>query len=225
MDSLVLQTAIGLVFLFATVAGAVSLLTEMVSRFLGLRGEYLMRGLRTMLDGGGDFKLAWADIIPHTSSGQARLDKKREDEQTKSAAAAVDSALTREKDARDAAAQAEAKAAAADTTATALATAAEADRSQADAVAKAEADAAAAAVVATAAAAQAMTAKAAAIAVTAQTEGTPYVTRVMAHPLIKATADKGVMPDQSGNTKLTNADRRNYLPTSQANRLLPRLST
>src|SRR5262245_14789612 len=78
MDSLVLQTVIGVVFLFATVAGLVSLLTETISRFLGLRGEYLLRGLRTMLDGGGKFNLEWADIIPHTSKGKERLANKRD---------------------------------------------------------------------------------------------------------------------------------------------------
>jgi len=50
MDSLVLQTAIGLAFIFATFAAAVSALTEVISRLIGLRGEYLLRGLRTLLD-------------------------------------------------------------------------------------------------------------------------------------------------------------------------------
>lgn len=57
MDSLILETVIGLVFVFAVFASIVSVLTEMVARFLGLRGEYLLRGLRTLLDGGGSFSL------------------------------------------------------------------------------------------------------------------------------------------------------------------------
>jgi hypothetical protein len=57
MDSPVIGVAIGIVFVFATLSVAVSALTEAVSRFLGLRGEYLLRGIRTMLDGGGKFKL------------------------------------------------------------------------------------------------------------------------------------------------------------------------
>ena len=57
MDSLVLETVIGLVFVFAVFASVVSMLTEVLARYIGLRGEYLMRGLRTLLDGGGDFSL------------------------------------------------------------------------------------------------------------------------------------------------------------------------
>ena len=57
MDSLVLETVIGLVFVFAVFASVVSVLTEVIARFIGLRGEYLMRGLRTLLDGGGEFSL------------------------------------------------------------------------------------------------------------------------------------------------------------------------
>lgn len=57
MDSLVLQTAIGLVFIFGITAAAVSAVTEGVSRFLGLRAEYLLRGVRTLVDGQSDFGL------------------------------------------------------------------------------------------------------------------------------------------------------------------------
>lgn len=57
MDSLVLQTAIGLVFIFGITAAAVSAVTEGVSRFLGLRAEYLLRGVRTLVDGKSDFGL------------------------------------------------------------------------------------------------------------------------------------------------------------------------
>jgi len=47
MDSLIMQTAIGLVFTFATFAGLVTVITEAISRYIGLRAEYLLRGLRT----------------------------------------------------------------------------------------------------------------------------------------------------------------------------------
>jgi hypothetical protein len=57
VDSLVLQTAIGLVFIFGITAAAVSAATEGVSRFLGLRAEYLLRGVRTLVDGKSDFGL------------------------------------------------------------------------------------------------------------------------------------------------------------------------
>jgi hypothetical protein len=57
VDSLVLQTAIGLVFIFGTTAAAVSAVTEGVSRFVGLRAEYLLRGVRTLVDGKSDFGL------------------------------------------------------------------------------------------------------------------------------------------------------------------------
>jgi hypothetical protein len=57
VDSLVLQTAIGLVFIFGITAAAVSAVTEGVSRFVGLRAEYLLRGVRTLVDGKSDFGL------------------------------------------------------------------------------------------------------------------------------------------------------------------------
>jgi hypothetical protein len=63
MDSLVLQTALGLIFVFATFAALSSVLTEVVSRFIGLRGEYLLRGLRTLLDGNSTFSLGIADLL------------------------------------------------------------------------------------------------------------------------------------------------------------------
>jgi hypothetical protein len=53
MDSLVLQTALGLVFLFAVFAALASVLTELVTRFVGLRREYLLRGIHTLVDGPG----------------------------------------------------------------------------------------------------------------------------------------------------------------------------
>jgi hypothetical protein len=59
MDSPILQTVIGLVFIFATFAALVSLATEGVSRFIGLRGEYLLRGIRSLVDGESTFELSW----------------------------------------------------------------------------------------------------------------------------------------------------------------------
>lgn len=67
MDSLVLQTAIGLVFVFATFSALVSVLTEAVSRLIGLRGEYLMRGIRSLLDGQSTFELRWSDLFRRSS--------------------------------------------------------------------------------------------------------------------------------------------------------------
>ncbi len=58
MDSLIFDTAIGLVFIFATFSLLVSVLTEGASRLIGLRGEYLLRGIRTLLDGKSEFKLS-----------------------------------------------------------------------------------------------------------------------------------------------------------------------
>lgn len=63
MDSLVLQTALGLALAFATFAALASVLTETVSRFVGLRGEYLLRGVRTLLDGKSTFDLGLADLV------------------------------------------------------------------------------------------------------------------------------------------------------------------
>src|SRR3954451_10475658 len=54
LESLILTVAIGLVFTFAVLAAVTSIVTEGIARFLGLRGEYLLRGLRTMLDGDGE---------------------------------------------------------------------------------------------------------------------------------------------------------------------------
>jgi hypothetical protein len=63
MDSLIVDTAIGLVFVFAVFSALVSVLTEGVARFVGLRGEYLLRGLRSMLDGKSTFQLSIKDLF------------------------------------------------------------------------------------------------------------------------------------------------------------------
>lgn len=71
MDSLVLQTVIGLVFIFAIFAVLVSLVTESIARFIGLRGEYLLRGIRTLVDGQSHFRLSVGDLLARTTGGPA----------------------------------------------------------------------------------------------------------------------------------------------------------
>ena len=51
MDSLIVGVTIGLVFVFAVLAALTSVLTEAVARFLGLRGDFLLRGIRALVDG------------------------------------------------------------------------------------------------------------------------------------------------------------------------------
>lgn len=63
MDNIILQTVIGLLFIFGTFAVLVSLLTESIARFIGLRGEYLLRGVRTLVDGEGYFRLSLKDLL------------------------------------------------------------------------------------------------------------------------------------------------------------------
>jgi hypothetical protein len=76
MDSLVVQTAIGMVFVFATFAAVVSVVTELIARFIGLRGEYLLRGLSTLLDSPAHLELRPRDVMrrrpgPGPSAGNA----------------------------------------------------------------------------------------------------------------------------------------------------------
>lgn len=63
MDSLVLDTVVGLLFVFAVFSVFVSAVQEAVARWMGLRGEYLLRGLRTLVSGGGDFRLDLRDLL------------------------------------------------------------------------------------------------------------------------------------------------------------------
>lgn len=51
MDSLMMDVAVGLVFVFAVLAAMTSALTEFVASILGLRARYLLQGLRSLLDG------------------------------------------------------------------------------------------------------------------------------------------------------------------------------
>ena len=51
LGSGIINVAIGLAFIFGATAALSSVFTEMIARFLGLRGAYLLRGLRELLDG------------------------------------------------------------------------------------------------------------------------------------------------------------------------------
>jgi hypothetical protein len=51
LSSGIIDLAIGLAFVFGVTAALASVVTELISRFLGLRGAYLLRGLRELLDG------------------------------------------------------------------------------------------------------------------------------------------------------------------------------
>ena len=53
LSSGVIDLAIGLAFVFGVTAALASVITELMARFLGLRGAYLLKGLRELLDGAG----------------------------------------------------------------------------------------------------------------------------------------------------------------------------
>lgn len=50
LSSGIIDLAIGLAFIFGVTAALASVITEMIARFLGLRGAYLLLGLRELLD-------------------------------------------------------------------------------------------------------------------------------------------------------------------------------
>jgi hypothetical protein len=50
LSSGIIDLAIGLAFIFGVTAALASVITEMIARFLGLRGAYLLAGLRELLD-------------------------------------------------------------------------------------------------------------------------------------------------------------------------------
>src|SRR5215472_7386720 len=50
LSSGIIDLAIGLTFVFGVTAALSSVVTELISRFLGLRGAYLLSGLRALLD-------------------------------------------------------------------------------------------------------------------------------------------------------------------------------
>jgi uncharacterized protein YbdZ (MbtH family) len=80
LGSGIIDVAIGLAFVFGVTAALSSVFTELVARFLGLRGEYLLRGLRELLDSGDvttdlknaetDYR-AWRDVITTAPAGAA----------------------------------------------------------------------------------------------------------------------------------------------------------
>jgi len=53
LSSGIIDLAIGLAFVFGVTAALASVITELISRFLGLRAAYLLGGLRELLDGDG----------------------------------------------------------------------------------------------------------------------------------------------------------------------------
>src|SRR5262245_64186023 len=53
LGSGIIDVAIGLAFVFGVTAALSSVFTELISRFVGLRGAYLLAGLRELLDGPG----------------------------------------------------------------------------------------------------------------------------------------------------------------------------
>jgi hypothetical protein len=52
-SSAVIDLAIGLTFVFGATAALASVVTEMIARLIGLRGAYLLTGLRELVDGSG----------------------------------------------------------------------------------------------------------------------------------------------------------------------------
>ena len=62
LSSGIIDIAIGLVFVFGVTTALSSVFTELIARFLGLRGAYLLGGLRELLDGTGS-KTALNDAV------------------------------------------------------------------------------------------------------------------------------------------------------------------
>ena len=220
MDSLILQTAIGLVFVFAISAGLVSVITEAISRYVGLRAEYLLRGLRTLLDGGGTFTLPFWEAVTGRVSSNRTADAAAPValEAANSAVQAADRAAAAAATASTAAATQSRKTALAAATGTTSATrggvkgqgaanastradttAAEAETAAANALAASEA---------AAAALKAVQSAAALAAVAAANRPPALVARIMAHPLIGVTAHAGRGPWRAGDAPLTNQQRR-----------------
>lgn len=206
MDSLVLQTALGLVFIFATGAAITSVLTESVSRYIGLRSEYLLRGLRTLLDGGGDFRLPLREAI----TGRLTRDRQKESAAPpQSASSAAVAATARAQEVADARLQ-QARTAAQD--AQGSPTEHETARSAASAAQVAQAAAEATASVGSAER-------------LLDTPGSDrkraLVAEVMAHPLVGVTARSGERLDNAGDSPLRNRQRRR-LPSYVSSRSFAR---
>jgi hypothetical protein len=58
LSSPVIDLALGLTFVFGVTAAFASLVTELISRLIGLRGAYLLSGLRELVDGGDAVNLS-----------------------------------------------------------------------------------------------------------------------------------------------------------------------
>jgi hypothetical protein len=52
-SSAIIDLAIGLTFVFGVTAALASVVTELIARLIGLRGAYLLTGIRELVDGGG----------------------------------------------------------------------------------------------------------------------------------------------------------------------------
>jgi hypothetical protein len=79
----VFDTVIGVVFVFAVFAFAVSGITEGIARFLGLRAEFLLRGIASMLTSHAEFGRDWitgaikaAEKAKEEAGKQGSADKK-----------------------------------------------------------------------------------------------------------------------------------------------------
>jgi len=80
LGSGIINVAIGLAFIFGATAALSSVFTELIARYLGLRGAYLLRGLRELLDSGAmetdlakaeDDYTAWQEIMKGNSAKTA----------------------------------------------------------------------------------------------------------------------------------------------------------
>lgn len=80
-SSAIIDLAVGLIFVFGVTAALASVFTELLSRFIGLRGAYLLTGLRELVDSGGtstDLGEAEADyrgmqgLVRHGTASRAR---------------------------------------------------------------------------------------------------------------------------------------------------------
>src|SRR5271169_2873911 len=63
-----------MVFVFAVTAALASLVTESIARFLGLRGAYLLSGLRELVDS-GDSSTVLADVKTDYTAMREIVDK------------------------------------------------------------------------------------------------------------------------------------------------------
>ena len=91
LSSPVIDLAIGMTFVFAVTAALASLFTESIARFLGLRGAYLLSGLRELVDGGGkptaltDVQQDYDDIQTLIKNGSPPAAEKTPDDPTPAA--------------------------------------------------------------------------------------------------------------------------------------------